>query len=790
MRIDKIKINLLSETTFGSGASVNGQVDSELSYDKNGMPYLHAKAFKGFYRKAVVETLSSFYDEDKINEVLKSLLGDEGTNLKRKEKRDVSILDNTSTGKLRFSNIEFAPEVYKHIAKEAEILVEEIDESDKTKSEEERIEIIKKKKDREKQVKREIFGIIQNAFTNVRYSTRLEDGVAAEGSLRSERVLKKDLELFANIEILEELTAEEEKIYEYGLKALKHIGYKKSRGRGLVKFELLENKDEKNTNRAPQNLHEYNEKSKSTRFILENLEPLKIATGTTSYDYEESKKYITGSSLRGAFISYLVKRYGSAGDKVESAIKNLIFYDGNPIYYGKEKSYLVYPMINSIKTSKAFNRAKARKGKLYKESKIVDFEDYGKGKLDENAYYSIDYINNSDENSDNHIKALEELKYGLKSSEYFYQNEDSYNMVSVETQEKFHHKAFQEGLDNKENIFRYKSISPNHRFLCEVRFKNFDEDIKRDLENFIESQSIYIGGSKSSGYGKCKVCDIDIKPSEIESKDDRKYLDIYLWSDMSQSGIDQLVGILESRNITEKNRSIKSEIISGFNNKWRSKVPSKEYAKRGSIIRFEYDDSNDIDKSLLISNINNTSFGERVEEGFGRVIANPNFLENTEIKVYQDNSCIIEEETIKSNIEDGKIKDDIDNAIKDRMVLIALKERIDENLFEHVSKTQLNKIYRLLCGENYSITKFNEYLDKMNKSTNIDKKRSVSNIKDLIISRKKDGNDFKLNRLLDNGEVEFLECFDAIIGKNIEAKDILKEIFYYEIRNMKGGDKN
>lgn len=47
MTIYKMKIQLLSDTTFGRGDGVAGLIDQEVEHDADGFPYLRGRTLKG-----------------------------------------------------------------------------------------------------------------------------------------------------------------------------------------------------------------------------------------------------------------------------------------------------------------------------------------------------------------------------------------------------------------------------------------------------------------------------------------------------------------------------------------------------------------------------------------------------------------------------------------------------------------------------------------------------------------------------------------------------------------------
>ena len=188
-----VKIKLLSETMLGSGMAVPGVVDNDIKHDNSGLPYMNAKTLKGHIREQM-EFLKRFdknYSDVDINELL-------GSDDKDSEKK---------LGKVKFSEVSMSQPV-------KEAIKEAVNNGQLSKTE------------------------VLNSITVIYTRTRINEfGVAEPHSLRKERELKKNLMLETKIHT-EELTEKEIKILYESVKALKHIGMHKSKGKGLVECSI------------------------------------------------------------------------------------------------------------------------------------------------------------------------------------------------------------------------------------------------------------------------------------------------------------------------------------------------------------------------------------------------------------------------------------------------------------------------------------------------------------------------------------------------------------------------
>lgn len=188
-----VKIKFLSETMLGSGMAVPGVVDNDIRHDNDGLPYMNAKTFKGHIREQMefLKRYDKNYSDVDINELL-------GSDDKDSEKK---------IGKIKFSEVSM-PQPVKEAIKEA------VNKGELSKSE------------------------VINSITVIYTRTRINEfGVAEAHTLRKERELKKNLMLETKI-YTEELKEKELEMLCESIKALKHIGMHKSKGKGLVECSI------------------------------------------------------------------------------------------------------------------------------------------------------------------------------------------------------------------------------------------------------------------------------------------------------------------------------------------------------------------------------------------------------------------------------------------------------------------------------------------------------------------------------------------------------------------------
>ena len=190
-----VTIKILSPIHLGSGqADVN--VDAEIVHDAFGLPYFPAKRFKGLLYESAVEVVEMF-----------ELSGLDTQNLSPLEK--IFHRHSESDVQLVVPNFFIAPpDEYGRLCAEWKYLQWKFP---------------------------AIFTATEvlNAFTSLRYQTRLENGVAADGSLRNLRVLDAGTKFFGTITLLHA----DEKILNLLVLAIKNLsaaGTKRNRGFGRI----------------------------------------------------------------------------------------------------------------------------------------------------------------------------------------------------------------------------------------------------------------------------------------------------------------------------------------------------------------------------------------------------------------------------------------------------------------------------------------------------------------------------------------------------------------------------
>lgn len=253
----KIRIELLSDLCTTSGETYNSLVDTDITYDEYGIPYIPAKRIKGCIREAALELMEfGIINKEKYDEVF----GSEGDNKSsfwisnaRLHNYDAYIKDINNFG-------------HKEITRPQNII---------------------------------------QRFTYMRTQTSVDSftGVAKENSLRTMRVIKKGLVFEAECGKLSD--SFDVNVVKESVSLVKHIGISRTRGLGLVNMSLHDiecvQKEDDHVQITKQELGEKN------RIYYEiHLKSTMLCKSETG-NQAVSQDYISGSKVLGLIAGCMSK---------------------------------------------------------------------------------------------------------------------------------------------------------------------------------------------------------------------------------------------------------------------------------------------------------------------------------------------------------------------------------------------------------------------------------------------------------------------------------------------------
>jgi len=205
----KLQIYLLSDTTFGRGDGVAGLVDQEVEHDQYGFPYLRGRTLKGLLSEECDNIIHALPRHQQLywHQVASALFGKPGSSLDTIA--SIRVGDACLPNDIRQA---IAYQIRQNKLQRSEIL---------------------------------------ESLTTIRRQTSIsvETGTPDQGSLRSARVVLHGLTFTADLNLIElpsgDITLEDlESLLLIGVKALRHLGSARNRGRGHVRCQLLNEQED------------------------------------------------------------------------------------------------------------------------------------------------------------------------------------------------------------------------------------------------------------------------------------------------------------------------------------------------------------------------------------------------------------------------------------------------------------------------------------------------------------------------------------------------------------------
>lgn len=200
----KIKVELLTDTVFGSGYSVPGFIDADVLYDEYGFPYINGKTFKGKLGEMAGVFVNMVKASDKGKEI--------GEILEEKKDKLFGVGGEYRHDKVKFSDCEISKEVRDYF----------------------------KNNMGDSNIKP---GEILDALTHVEEQTSIDrkTGVARDKSLRNYRVINRGFILYSHIHCPENLDEYEKILLASACSLLRHLGAYETKGKGLVEVSMYKN---------------------------------------------------------------------------------------------------------------------------------------------------------------------------------------------------------------------------------------------------------------------------------------------------------------------------------------------------------------------------------------------------------------------------------------------------------------------------------------------------------------------------------------------------------------------
>ena len=563
----KVRIETLSDFCMASGESVAGVVDTDILTDDYGIPYISARGFKGLMAEAMDDLIDFGRGSREIKE---SLLG---------------IMGNDVPGKLFFGNSRLEDEDFYQ-------KLDEMSESRET----------KKYTARDK---------VKDYFTYVRTQTRMDNsGIAVDGSMRTIRVGKRGMIFSLNIEALDVLSIDEERMFREAVALIRHIGSDRTRGLGNVQCSLEKTEGHSETN------------------MKGAVQEAEIKDGkigihlTLMQDCILDTDYIPGRSLLGIFASAFQKNY--AGNDKEKKFRDW-FLRGDILFD------MAYPRITDKVSGEKINFIPTPKSFYYDRKKAGD---------DVMDVWDMSY--EEPETEDGDMK-----KYGLP---YVAVGGDDVYACSVPRKVIYHHrrpsdKTIGHVLKKEEGdsmlvygqLFQYEAIAAGTEFFSTIYG---DEASLKELMMCVPNHStVHVGKSRNAQYGQaCLTYETAASVNEEVDEDDG-------WADDFDEEYPFVVMLQSPMILRNEDGSCKTDpkeigkeilkqldmeaaddskiecwsqrvMTTGFNAHWRMPRAQETAFDSGTVIRIE-DVALD---AAQVEMLQKKHFGEKTSEGYGKVL--------------------------------------------------------------------------------------------------------------------------------------------------------------------------
>lgn len=350
---------------------------------------------------------------------------------------------------------------------------------------------------------------------------------------------------------------------------------------------------------------------KYLKYYLSLDEPVKMGTQGSQAN-SNALSYIAGSSIRGAVIHELSKLVNN--DILKDHIKNTRFYDAYIVAGDKclfPVPFVYYAGKHDIRNNDR-ELSENRNAGLKVNTRTIDPPCEGEQRVDVGGFCNI---------------------------------EDKLYVQKVRKIANMHISISKGSTANK--MFRYEAIDKGQVFSGIIACP---DDYIDEYISILKDKILYLGGSKGSGYGRCRV----ISPKKIsyeeiiaqygiKRRNDSAVLYIYALSNLlllDEKGCacgeppqDWIKEKLKLKNIELIKSYVQTTVASGYNHTWRAGNVMQDAVKAGSV--FVYKIEGEVDKDT-IENIEKEQIGLRKQDGFGRIIINPDFEINERIMLQHE----------------------------------------------------------------------------------------------------------------------------------------------------------
>jgi len=422
---------------------------------------------------------------------------------------------------------------------------------------------------------------------------------------------------------------------------------------------------------------------------LKTIQPLLATSFQGDPNSDVSYKYVPGSMLRGAIIGRYLRLKQQPDLDLNSAEVQRLFFDSDKTRY-----------LNSYLISNQTQRTLPTPRSWYKDKS---------SELSDDTPISVYDFSISDNEDIDSPKSL----YGqfCAYEDYvvrLYNPERRINIHNSRDRRKGRSSKKEDQFNSEGEIFRYDALDVGQTFqsvvLCE------DQDVPL-LEKLLAEPDLWLGGSRSAGYGHTKlsyeIANDTWQETEafLEEDDETEHLTIILLSDTilyDASGqptanpnlLNIAINSTCGSSLTEpmhENIFSSNTFVGGFNRKWGLPLPQVPALAAGTVVIFK-------DAELTNEQIQQLQWqgvGARRNEGFGRIAVNWHRKANFNIQKPPQIRARGQEYTISSTqlanfIAEQLLRQRLDQMLKKQLDVSKLKQ--DANGKIPISNSQLSRL--------------------------------------------------------------------------------------------------
>jgi len=422
---------------------------------------------------------------------------------------------------------------------------------------------------------------------------------------------------------------------------------------------------------------------------LKTIQPLLATSFQGDPNSDVSYNYVPGSMIRGAIIGRYLRLKEQQDLDLNSAEVQRLFFDSDKTRY-----------LNSYLISNQTQRTLPTPRSWYKDKS---------SELSDDIPISVYDFSISDHEDIDSPKSLNGQFCAYEDYVVrLYNPERRINIHNSRDRRKGHSSKKEDQFNSEGEIFRYDALDIGQTFqsvvLCE------DQDVPL-LEKLLAEPDLWLGGSRSAGYGHTKlsyeIANDTWQETEafLEEDDETEHLTIILLSDtilydasgqpmanpnLLNIAINRACGssLAEPRH---ENIFSSSTFVGGFNRKWGLPLPQVPALAAGTVVIFK-------DAELTNEQIQQLQWqgvGARRNEGFGRIAVNWHRKANFNIQKPPQIRTRGQEYTISSTqlanfIAEQLLRQRLDQMLKKQLDVSKLKK--DTNGTISISNNQLSRL--------------------------------------------------------------------------------------------------